>query len=65
MIWKLIAGAVAMGLLMVGSAQASPDSQNLYERAEREGNFKTFLARSGDPWHHFRDSLIQVDGAQP
>lgn len=44
MIWKSIAGAVAMGLLMVGSAQASPNSQNLYERAEREGNFKTFLA---------------------
>ncbi|HUU67744.1 MAG TPA: fasciclin domain-containing protein [Methyloceanibacter sp.] len=28
----------------MGPAYASPASPNLYERAEREGNFKTFLA---------------------
>jgi uncharacterized surface protein with fasciclin (FAS1) repeats len=44
MMWKSISGAVAMGLLLVGPAQASPEFPNLYERAERDGNFKTFLA---------------------
>lgn len=44
MMWKSMAGAAVMGLLFVGPAQANQEASNLYERAEREGAFGTFLA---------------------
>ena len=42
--WKSIAGAVVVGLLVVGPAQASQADPNLYERVESDDSFSTFLA---------------------
>ena len=43
MMWKSIAGATALSLMVVGGAQASQDP-NLYDRANGDGSFKTFVA---------------------
>ncbi|ODR94690.1 hypothetical protein AUC70_08760 [Methyloceanibacter stevinii] len=43
MMWKSIASAAVVGLMLAGTAQAS-QSPNLYERAESEGSFETFVA---------------------
>ena len=43
MMWKSIAGATALSLMVVGGAQAS-QAPNLYERANGDGSFKTFVA---------------------
>lgn len=44
MMWKSVAGAAVMGLFLAGPAQASQAEPNLYERAESDGSFKTFVA---------------------
>lgn len=44
MMWKSIAGAAAMSLLLVGSVNAAQEEPNLYEQAERAGTFGTFLS---------------------
>lgn len=44
MIGKTIGAAAAASLMMMSAAWASSDYPNLLERAEQEGNFKTFVA---------------------
>jgi uncharacterized surface protein with fasciclin (FAS1) repeats len=44
MMWKSIAGAAAMGLLLVGPAKAAQQGPNLYEQAESAGSYKRFLS---------------------
>ncbi|MGA9442260.1 MAG: fasciclin domain-containing protein [Methyloceanibacter sp.] len=40
--WKTIAGATALSLMVVGTAHAS-QAPNLYERANADGSFKAFV----------------------
>ncbi|MGA9541292.1 MAG: fasciclin domain-containing protein [Methyloceanibacter sp.] len=42
MMWKTIAGATALSLMVVGTAHAS-QAPNLYERANADGSFKAFV----------------------
>ena len=44
MMWKSIAGAAAMGLLLVGPVKAAQEEPNLYEQAETAGSYATFLS---------------------
>lgn len=43
-IWKSIAAAAVLGVLVAGPAQASDKQANLYERVENDASFSTFLA---------------------
>lgn len=42
--WKSIVGAAALGLLLVGPAQASEKQANLYDRVQSDATFSTFHA---------------------
>lgn len=44
MMWKSIASAAVMGLLLVGPAKAAREEGSLYEKAESAGSFGTFLS---------------------
>jgi hypothetical protein len=41
MIWKTIAGAAGMALLLVGPAKAAQKARSLYEKAESVGSLQT------------------------
>ena len=44
MVWKSIAGATGMGLLLVGPVKAVQKEPNLYEQAESAGFFEACLS---------------------
>lgn len=43
MMWTSIAGAAAMGLLLVGPANAAQDAPDLSEKTDSVGSYETFL----------------------